>query len=80
MGAFAMTTTLNRLGVPRRSGERPWTDAEKDTVRRLYSIEGPTKLAKLLDRTIGSVAGLAARMKLQRPWHCRYEPDPDDNR
>lgn len=79
MGAFSMNASINRLGVSYRT-ERPWTDTEKDMVKRLYQADGPTKLAKLLDRSVGSVAGMAARLGVQRSWRGRYAEETGENR
>lgn len=63
---------LNRLGVPYRI-DRPWLEWEKLLVRQQYEERGPTYLADVLNRSVKSVAGMARRLGLQRPWRERYE-------
>lgn len=71
-GRTAILKLARQMGV--RRGERPWTDQDFATLRRLYGEKaGQRAIAAELDRTVGAVNSMASKLGiLQR---VRWKPE-----
>ena len=57
---------VNRMGIRIRTDQRPWTLEEDEMLRGLMSRKSPSKVAKLMNRSINSVTVRAKRLGLEK--------------
>ena len=56
----------SKMGIRKRTDRRPWTSKEDETLRGLMSRNTPSRVAKLMNRSIDSVTVRAKRLGLKR--------------
>ena len=73
----AVRGQVQKMGLAKHNGRRPWSEAEKDRLAELVAVYSVGKIAKLMKRSVNSVVIQAWRIHASRRdrygWHTKRE-------
>ena len=74
---FAVAAQITRMGIAKVIDRRPWTPEEDERLRRLMPHKSVRRIAKIMHRSINSVAVRAKRIQafrhIREGWYTREE-------